>query len=68
VTVAIIVNGAPEGVPESSTIAALIERFEEGEKHLVVERNGRCVFPRDWATLVVEPGDRIEFIHAAFGG
>lgn len=64
----VIVNSAPEQVPERSTIAALIERFEEGDKHLVVERNGRTVFPREWGTTNVAPGDRIEFIHAAFGG
>jgi len=67
-SIEIVVNGAPESVPEGSTIAYLIERFEEGDKHLVVERNGRCVFPREWAGLAVSPGDRIEFIHAAFGG
>jgi thiamine biosynthesis protein ThiS len=64
----IVVNGSPESVPAPSTIAELIERFEEGDKHLVVERNGRLVLPRDWAILAVAPGDRVEFIHAAFGG
>jgi thiamine biosynthesis protein ThiS len=66
--VEIIVNGERESVPERSTIGALIERFEEGDTHLIVQRNGRCVYPQDYAATLVAPGDRIEFIHPAFGG
>ncbi|MDD5307865.1 MAG: sulfur carrier protein ThiS [Deltaproteobacteria bacterium] len=64
----VYVNGDPALVPERSTIALLIERFEEAEKHIIVERNGCCVYPQEYATTVVAPGDRIEFIHPAFGG
>jgi sulfur carrier protein len=64
----IIVNGDRELVPERSTIARLIERFEEGDTHLIVQRNGRCVYPNDYAATVVAKGDTIEFIHPAFGG
>ena len=64
----IIVNGDRERVPPGSTISGLIERFEEGDTHLIVQRNGRCVYPQEYAGTVVAPGDRIEFIHPAFGG
>jgi thiamine biosynthesis protein ThiS len=64
----IIVNGDRELVPERSTISLLIERFEEGDTHLIVQRNGRCVYPQEYTATVVAPGDRIEFIHPAFGG
>jgi thiamine biosynthesis protein ThiS len=67
--VQVYVNGDPEQVPERSTIALLIARFEgDIEKHIIVERNGCCVYPQEYATTVVSPGDRIEFIHPAFGG
>jgi thiamine biosynthesis protein ThiS len=66
--VEIVVNGDRELVPEGSTISLLIERFEEGDTHLIVQRNGRCVYPREYAATAVAPGDRIEFIHPAFGG
>jgi len=64
----VIVNGDRELVPARSTIAALIERFEEGDTHLIVQRNGRCVYPQEYAGTVVATGDRLEFIHPAFGG
>ena len=66
--VEIIVNGDRELVPERSTITSLIERFEEGDTHLIVQRNGRCVYPQEYAATAVAPGDAIEFIHPAFGG
>ena len=64
----IIVNGDRERVPSDSTISLLIDRFEEGDTHLIVQRNGRCVYPDDYAATAVAPGDTIEFIHPAFGG
>jgi thiamine biosynthesis protein ThiS len=65
----VYVNGDLERVPERSTVSALIARFEgDIEKHIIVERNGRCVYPKEYATAIVSPGDRIEFIHPAFGG
>jgi thiamine biosynthesis protein ThiS len=64
----VVVNGDRELVPSLSTVAALIERFEEGDTHLIVQRNGRCVYPQEYESAVVEAGDRLEFIHPAFGG
>jgi thiamine biosynthesis protein ThiS len=64
----IIVNGDRELVPEHSTVTSLIEHFEEGDTHLLVQQNGRCVYPQEYTATVVTPGDRIEFIHPAFGG
>ena len=66
--VEIIVNGDRELVPARSTVSSLIDRFEEADTHLIVQRNGRCVYPEEYATAVVAAGDRFEFIHPAFGG
>jgi sulfur carrier protein len=64
----ITVNGLPENVPASATLAELIVRFDEADPDLIVEHNGRFVFRQDYASIRVAPGDRIEFIHPNFGG
>ena len=67
-TMRITFNGFEETVPELSTIANLLEFFKEGEKSVIVELNGRFVYPRLYDTTVVAPGDKLEFISPAFGG
>lgn len=64
----IIVNGFPETVPEHATIAELIAHFKEGDTDLIVEHNGRFVFPQKYAETRVSAGDRLEFINPNFGG
>ena len=67
-TIQIIVNGLPENVPASITLAELIVRFDEMDPDLIVEHNGRFVFPHDYASKRVSADDRVEFIHPNFGG
>jgi hypothetical protein len=38
------------------------------DRDLIVELNGRFVFPHDYASVQVHPEDRVEFIHPNFGG
>ncbi len=64
----IIVNGFEEKVPPGSRLSDLITLFGEGHKDLVTELNGRFVHPRDYDSVEVSQGARIEFILAAFGG
>jgi len=64
----IMVNGLSEDVPLSATLADLIDLFQEMDRDLIVEHNGRFVFPQDYAAIQVAPGDRVEFIHPNFGG
>jgi thiamine biosynthesis protein ThiS len=64
----ITVNGLPEEVPSSATLLDLIESFQEMDRDLIAEHNGRFVFPHDYAAIQVAPGDRVEFIHPNFGG
>jgi len=44
-TTRIIVNGMSEEVPENATLAFLIELFKEADPALIVEHNGRFVYP-----------------------
>jgi thiamine biosynthesis protein ThiS len=64
----ITVNGLLENVPPAATLAELIVRFKERDRDLIVEHNGRFVFPKDYASVRVAPNDRVEFIHPNFGG
>lgn len=67
-TIRIIVNGMEEQVPEGATLAFLIDHFQEKDPALIVEHNGRFVFPKDYRTTTVSPKDRVEFINPDFGG
>jgi thiamine biosynthesis protein ThiS len=64
----IILNGTRERIPVNSTIAKLIEDFKEEDVHLIVEHNGRFVYPQRYTTTLVSNGDRIEFVNPNFGG
>jgi thiamine biosynthesis protein ThiS len=67
-TIHIIVNGMMEEVPEGATLAFLIEHFQARDPALIVEHNGRFVFPKQYGTTTVSPNDRVEFINPDFGG
>jgi sulfur carrier protein ThiS len=64
----ITVNGLSEEVLPSAKLADLIVLFQEMDRDLIVEHNGRFVFPQDYALIQVAPNDRVEFIHPNFGG
>jgi len=57
-----------EQVPEGATLAFLIEHFQEKDPSLIVEHNGRFIFPKQYSTTTVSPNDRVEFINPDFGG
>ena len=67
-TIRIIVNGMSEEVPENATLAFLIELFKEADPALIVEHNGRFVYPQQYDATAVSENDRVEFIHPDFGG
>jgi thiamine biosynthesis protein ThiS len=67
-TMEIAVNGHKETVPGSSSLYALIHHFKEYDGDLIVEHNGRFVYPRKYAETIVREGDAIEFINPNIGG
>ncbi len=64
----IVVNGFPEVVRAESTVAELIVHFQETDAHLIVEVNGRFIYPSRYDSLFIQEGDRVEFINPNFGG
>lgn len=67
-TIEIVINGHRETVPASATLSTLIDLFKEYDGNLIVERNGRFVYPRYYTETIVQNGDIIEFINPNFGG
>jgi thiamine biosynthesis protein ThiS len=67
-TIEITLNDVPERVRADSSLDALIHHFREADPDLIVELNGRFVYPRTYASTVVRKGDRLEFINPNFGG
>jgi thiamine biosynthesis protein ThiS len=67
-TIEVIVNGIKETLAENTTISQLIVGYKEGDGDLIVERNGRFVYPRNYAEIILLNDDRIEFINPNFGG
>lgn len=68
IKISIIVNGFEEKVLENASIKDLIQHFKEGDTDLIVEYNGRFVYPAQYTEIIVQDGDRFEFINPNFGG
>ncbi|QTA88001.1 sulfur carrier protein ThiS [Desulfonema magnum] len=64
----IILNGFKEKVRENATISFLIAHFKEGDTDLIVEHNGRFVYPHEYSDMTLSEKDSIEFINPNFGG
>lgn len=64
----IMLNGFVERLSGRSSLSQLIADRGDGDAHLIVELNGRFIYPKDYSETVVEDGDRVELIHPNFGG
>lgn len=62
------INDLPEQVPAGSSLETLIRQFDERDPDLIVELNGKFIYPRDYAATLVNEGDEIEFMNPNFGG
>ena len=64
----ITLNDIPERVPVDSSLEDVIKLFGEADPDLIVELNGRFIYPRAYAGKIIQNGDRIELINPNFGG
>lgn len=67
-TIEVIINGLKETLAENTTISQLIVGYKEGDVDLIVEHNGRFVYPRKYEEIILLNDDRIEFVNPNFGG
>ena len=64
----ITINEVRERVKADSTLETLIRDFGEADPDLIVELNGRFIYPRAYASTIAKQEDRLEFINPNFGG
>lgn len=64
----IVVNGRQETVEDRITVGTLIEGRIPGGKRVAVEVNEEIVPRARHHDHVLEPGDRVEIVHAIGGG
>lgn len=67
-TIQITLNGEARQIPASLTINGLFELFQLSPEAIIVERNQTVVPRSTFATLTLEPGDRIELMRLIGGG
>ncbi|MCA1906477.1 MAG: MoaD/ThiS family protein [Desulfarculus sp.] len=67
-TIEVVVDGFVDRIPVGTSISQLIARHRAQHKDLVVELDGRFVYPADYEATFPSHGARVEFIHPAFGG
>ena len=61
-------NGQTIDYPTDKTIADLVERHHLSPKTILVECNGVALHRGEWAEILLQDGDRIEFIKVVAGG
>ncbi len=64
----ITVNDLKEEVPGGITVKGLIEFVKEGDPDLIVEQNGKYIYPRDYEKTFVKENDVFELINPNLGG
>jgi sulfur carrier protein len=64
----LIVNGAPQAVPDGTTVADLLAIMSLAGKRVAVERNGEIVPRSQHPQSVLVDGDRLEIVVAVGGG
>ena len=62
------INGAPQQLPDSISVAALIEHLGLTGKRIALERNGAIVPRSSFDTQQLADGDKLEVVVAVGGG
>jgi sulfur carrier protein len=64
----ILLNGASTPITDQLTIAQLLEDNGLASRRVAIEVNGTIVPRSEQATRTLQPGDRVEIVHALGGG
>ena len=64
----ILLNGQPKTLPESISLATLIDQLGFTGKRIAVERNGEIVPKSTYTTVLLVATDRLEIVVAVGGG
>jgi sulfur carrier protein len=66
--ITVSINGAARQLPDSTSVAALIEELDLAGKRVALERNGEIVPRSSFAAQCLADGDRLEVVVAVGGG
>ena len=66
--ITISVNGLPRQLPDSTSVAALIEEMGFTGRRIALERNGEIVPRSAFTAQQLADGDRLEVVVAVGGG
>ena len=64
----IILNGSSYAMPAALSVAELLARLELAGRPVVVEVNEAAILPRDYPSIRLADGDRVEIVTLAAGG
>lgn len=64
----VLINGAAQRVPAGISLAELLMRLALQERRLAIEYNLEVVPRSQYAEVRLQPGDRLEIVHAIGGG
>jgi sulfur carrier protein len=64
----IVLNGKPHPLEPRASVEDLLKTLGLAKKPVVVEHNKVALFPRDYASIVLEHNDSLEIITIAAGG
>jgi sulfur carrier protein len=67
-TMTIYLNGISHPIETVVTLSELLENLGFSGKPVVVELNEQAIFPRDYPTVLIEEGARVEIVTLAAGG
>jgi sulfur carrier protein len=66
--IAVSINGVTRQLPDSTSVAALIEEMGLVGKRIALERNGEIVPRSSFAAQQLADGDKLEVVVAVGGG
>jgi len=64
----IVINGEPKTVSETLTAQQLLQELGIAEQRLALEINEEIVSRSNLSEYLIQPGDKVEIIHAIGGG
>lgn len=64
----ITINGEKKTLPQEQNLAELLVHFGLPSERVAVELNREVVRKKDWQTIKVSDGDKLEVIHFVGGG
>lgn len=64
----LLINGETKEIERSLNLSELLEKFSLPAERVAIELNKRVVRRKDWETIELSNGDRIEIVHFVGGG